>query len=147
MVIREVRADDAAAVAALLGELGYPTNEEKAAFRLERLREEPQTLVLVVDVDTAVAALGGIRSEWPLEYDEPWARVIALVVGEQHRGRGIGARLLKALEAEAASRGCVAVVLTSGNHRHEAHAFYERRGYEATGRRFAKGLCNFNQMS
>ena len=101
----------------------------------------------VVEIDAAVTALGGIRSEWPLEYGEPWARVIALVVGEQHRGRGIGARLLGALEAEATSRGCLAVVLTSGNHRHEAHAFYERRGYEATGRRFAKGLCNFNQMS
>ena len=49
--------------------------------------------------------------------------------------------------AEASSRGCLAVALTSGNHRHEAHAFYERRGYEATGKRFAKGLSNFNQMS
>jgi len=145
--IREARTDDAAAVAALLGELGYPTSEEQAALRLERLREEPQTLVLVVEVDGAVAALGGIRSERPLEYDEPWARVIALVVGEQHRGRGIGARLLDALEAEASSRGCLAVALTSGNHRHEAHAFYERRGYEATGKRFAKGLSNFNPMS
>jgi GNAT superfamily N-acetyltransferase len=66
--------------------------------------------------------------------------VIALVVGKQHRGRGIGARLLDALEAEASSRGCLAVTLTSGNDRHEAHAFYERRGYEATGKRFAKGL-------
>jgi GNAT superfamily N-acetyltransferase len=143
--IREARTDDAAPVAALLGELGYPTSEEEAAFRLNRLREEPQTLVLVVDVNGAVAALGGIRSEWPLEYGEPWGRVIALVVGEQHRGHAIGARLLDALEAEATSRGCVAVVLTSGKHRHEAHAFYERRGYEATGKRFAKVLSTFNQ--
>ena len=70
--------------------------------------------------------------------------MIALVVGEQHRGRGIGARLLDALEAEAALRGCLAVTLTSGDHRHEAHAFYERRGYEATGKRFAKSLSNFD---
>jgi hypothetical protein len=68
---REARTDDAAAVAALLGELGYPTSEEQAALRLEGLREEPQTLVLVVKVDGAVAALGGIRSERPLDYDEP----------------------------------------------------------------------------
>ena len=147
MEIREARTDDAAAVAALLGELGYPTSEEEAAFRLKRLHEEPHALVLVVDVDAAVAALGGIRSEFPLEQAEPWARVIALVVGEQHRGRGIGAQLVNALEAEATSRGCVAVVLTSGNHRHEAHAFYERRGYEATGKRFAKVLSTLNQLS
>jgi GNAT superfamily N-acetyltransferase len=111
-----------------------------AAVRLERLRDEPQTLLLVVDIAGTVAALGGIRSEYPLEHGEPWARVIALVVGEQHRGRGIGAELLSALEAAATSRGCVAVVLNSGNHRHEAHSFYERCGYEATGKRFAKVL-------
>jgi GNAT superfamily N-acetyltransferase len=144
MEIREARTGDAAAVAALLGELGYPTSEEQAAFRLERLREEPQTLVLIAKVDGAVAGLGGIRSERLLEYDEPWARVIALIVGEQHRGRGIGARLLDALEAEAASRGCLAVVLTSGNHRHEAHRFYERCGYEVSGKRFAKRLSDLN---
>ncbi len=146
MRVRDAVPADGEIMAALLGELGYPTSEEQAAFRLEQLREEPQTLVLVVNVDGAVAALGGIRCERLLEYDEPSARVIALVVGEQQRGRGIGARLLDALEAEAASRGCLAVALTSGNHRHEAHAFYERRGYEATGKRFAKGLSNFNQM-
>jgi GNAT superfamily N-acetyltransferase len=138
--IREARPNDAAAVAALLGELGYPTTEDEAAVRLKRLGEEPQTRVLVAELDGAVAALGAIRSEWPLEHGEPWARVIALVVGEEHRGLGIGARLLDALEAEAISRGCITVVLTSGNHRHEAHSFYERRGYEATGKRFAKGL-------
>jgi len=138
--IREPRPEDAAAVAALLGELGYATSEEQAAIRLERLREEPQTTALAVDVGGAVAALGGIRFEWPLEYGEPWGRVIALVVGAQHRGRGIGARLLDALEAEASSRGCLGVVVSSGSHRQEAHAFYERRGYEATGRRFAKVL-------
>ena len=138
--IREARANDAAAVAALLGELGYATSAEEAALRLKRLREETQTLVLVAEVDGAVTALGGIRTEWPLEHDEPWARLIALVVGEHHRGHGIGARLLGALEAEATSRGCVAVVLNSGNHRHEAHVFYERCGYEATGKRFAKVL-------
>ena len=144
MEIRQARTDDAAAVAALLGELGYPTSEEEAAFRLERLREEPQTLMLVVDIDGSVAALGGIRSEWPLEHGEPWGRLIVLVVREQHRGRGVGARLLRALEAEAASRGCVGVVLTSGNHRPEAHAFYERCGYEATGKRFAKVLSSLD---
>ena len=64
--IREARADDAAAVAVLLKELGYATNQEQAAFRLERLREEPQTLVLIVeDVDGSVAALGGSAPSSP----------------------------------------------------------------------------------
>ena len=114
MEIREARTDDAAAVAALLGELGYPTSEEQVAFRLERLAR---------------------------------SRRRSCSSSASSNGRGIGARLLDALEAEATSRGCLAVALTSGNHRHEAHAFYERRGYEATSKRFAKGLSNFNQMS
>jgi hypothetical protein len=45
-------------------------------------------------------------------------------------------------EAEAGllERGARVLVVTSGNHRTDAHLFYESQGYTFTGRRYKKAL-------
>ncbi len=49
-------------------------------------------------------------------------------VHEQHRGKGLGALLLRSAEAEAVTRGCVQIVLAT--HSFQAPGFYERMGYQ-----------------
>jgi predicted N-acetyltransferase YhbS len=137
-VIRRATSADAAAIAPLLDELGYPSTAAQVEARLAALPADE--LVLVAEVDGQVAALAGLRVERLLERDEPSGRLTALVVGSRWRGRGLGESLVRAVEEEARAHGCERVVLTSGNHRSEAHTFYGRLGYEPTGRRFAKQL-------
>ncbi len=66
--------------------------------------------------------------------------MIALVVREDQRRKRIGEALAHTVEDEARARGCSVVVLGSAERRADAHAFYERIGYEYTGRRFVKRL-------
>jgi ribosomal protein S18 acetylase RimI-like enzyme len=63
---------------------------------------------------------------------------MALAVAPSHRRRGIGRRLLLDGESMLAGRGVTVFVVTSGNHRADAHAFYEKNGYAFTGRRYQK---------
>jgi ribosomal protein S18 acetylase RimI-like enzyme len=44
------------------------------------------------------------------------------------------------LEAFARQHGCDRIIVTTANHRDGAHRFYDRLGYEFTGRRYAKSL-------
>ena len=140
VTLRASGPEDAAAVAALLGELGYPSTSEQAAERLERIAADPSTLVLVAELDGEVAALAALHEQNLVERDEPGCEVAGLVVGEHFRHRGIGELLTRALEEEARKRGAMYIVVSSAHRRAEAHAFYEALGYEHTGRRYAKKL-------
>ncbi|MGA7711416.1 MAG: GNAT family N-acetyltransferase [Rhizomicrobium sp.] len=58
------------------------------------------------------------------------AHVDELVVDRAKRGRGIGARLLQSAIALARALNCARIELDSAFHRGDAHAFYERQGFE-----------------
>ena len=131
---------DAAAVAALLGELGYPSSPAQAAERLARIAADPSTWVIVAEVESELAGLAALHVQNLVERDEPGCEVAGLVVGQRFRRRGIGELLMQALEEEARRRGGKVMVLNTAHRRADAHAFYEALGYEHTGRLYAKEL-------
>jgi hypothetical protein len=47
---------------------------------------------------------------------------------------------MRHMESWSKERGAQSLLLTSGNHRTEAHRFYETLGFSATGLRFIKRL-------
>ena len=127
-------------MAALLGELGYPTSPAQAGQRLQRIAADPSTWVIVAEVGSELAGLGALHVQNLVERDEPGCQVAGLVVGQRFRRRGIGELLMQVLEDEARRRGGRAMVLNTAHRRADAHAFYEALGYEHTGRRYAKKL-------
>jgi GNAT superfamily N-acetyltransferase len=139
LTIRDARPEDAAAIAALLGQLGYPAEGQAVESRLQRLRIVGDRVV-VADLNGAVAGLAHLQVSPAIEYDRPVAKLAALVVEESHRGKGIGRALLAAIEDEARLRGCGLLYVTTAERREDARAFYERLGLEHTGRRYARAL-------
>jgi GNAT superfamily N-acetyltransferase len=139
-MIRDARPADAAAIADLLGDLGYPAEAAPVQRRLERIAHDPSSKLFVAEVSGEIAGLGGLHVLPLVEHDELGCMLTAMVVGAEHRRQGIGAELLRAVEREARSRGCNRLVLGSADRRADAHAFYESLGFEVTGRRFVKPL-------
>jgi GNAT superfamily N-acetyltransferase len=139
LTIRDVRPDDAEAIAGLLTQLGYPTEPAAVDRRLERLQVVGDRVV-VAELDGQVVGLAHLQVTPAIERDRPAAKLGALVVDEAHRGQGIGRALVEAAEAEARLRGCELLFLTTAERRDDAHAFYESLGLELTGRRYARTL-------
>jgi N-acetylglutamate synthase-like GNAT family acetyltransferase len=140
LTIRDVRRGDARALACLIGQLGYQTSADSVVRRVERLRESEVDRLVVAELDGEVVGLASLHTSLSIEYDQPAAKLSAIVVDERHRRRGIGEALVAEMEAEASRRRCCLIFLTTAVRREDAHAFYQRIGFEETGKRFAKWL-------
>lgn len=136
--IRAAVQDDAAAVAELLGQLGYLSSTEAVRTRLAVMRES-NDLVFVAEAGRVVGMIA-LNIVPAIERDGPVARLGALVVDEGFRGQRIGERLVDRAGAEARARGCSLFYVTSASHRSRAHSFYLRLGFAQTGLRFARQL-------
>jgi len=130
--IRPMRPEDAAEVAVLAGELGYPATTEEVARRFAAF-DGREDLVALVAEDTGGRILGWIQAhaELLLESD-PTPVIGGLVVREGARDRGVGKRLLETVESWAAARGYAGIRVRSNVVREQAHRFYERAGYART---------------
>ncbi|HUV36082.1 MAG TPA: GNAT family N-acetyltransferase [Patescibacteria group bacterium] len=130
MTVRSAAAGDAARIAELSAQLGYPVTAGEVNGRLEAIRG-------MENHEFSVASLpGGEIVGWVHLYvrrvvmSDPMVEVDGLVVDERHRRTGIGRRLMDHAEEWARKRGIGSVNLRSNEIRKGAHAFYERLGYE-----------------
>jgi GNAT superfamily N-acetyltransferase len=126
-----MRLEDAEAVAALTTELGYPVDAAGQASRIAALLSDPPDHAAFVAVDGHDRAIGWahVMRQRYLE-GETTAVIMGLVVGDDHRSAGIGARLLEACEQWASGAGCASMTVRSRVTRERAHGFYTRHGYE-----------------
>jgi GNAT superfamily N-acetyltransferase len=128
--IRRARRTDAARVAELSAELGYPATTQQVEARFLRLLPKTKHLLLVAEVP-GTEIVGWIHvSVANLIESDLRAEVNGLIVAEAHRSLGAGARLLEAAENWARNCGCRTVNLRSNVIRERAHKFYDRQGYE-----------------
>ena len=135
--IRRAGPADAAFIAELVAQLGYPAAVDETRGRMERLDQDGQIL-FVAELDGELAGIAALQIYPVLVQDAPICRLAVLVVAERMRRRGIGRALTLAVEEEARRSGCDRVVLDSAVWRDEAHEFYRSRQYESTAQCFQK---------
>jgi N-acetylglutamate synthase-like GNAT family acetyltransferase len=139
-VIRPAAAEDADAIASLLGELGYPTDQGSAAARIARLSAAEGSAIFVATRSGCVCALATLHLIPLFHRDSSLARITSFVVTRAAQRSGAGSALLTACEVYARAHGAERLEVTSGDQRPEAHAFYERRGFEREGVRMTRRL-------
>ena len=140
MRIRPAIIGDAGAIGRLITELGYPTDTASMEARLRPMLDAPGYATLLAEDQRGAVGMIGAMMQHYYERDGPHCRLLALVVADGARGRGIGGRLVEAVETWARGQGARTILVTSALHRGEAHRFYEARGYARTGYRFVKPL-------
>lgn len=139
--MRTATVAEAAGLAPLIAHLGYPSTPEQMRARLERIAAHPDYYAtLVAERGGRLVGMAGLERGLSYNHDEPYARIVWLVVEPGERGRGTGAALAAACEAWARGQGAASVHRTTALHREDAHRFYERLGYERTGARYLKKL-------
>lgn len=138
--IRGAGAGDAAAVAALIGELGYSLTAEAIARKIEALEHAPRDRMLVACVGERVVGFAHVHCVTVFHRPRDLARLTVLIINEEWRSRGTGGMLVRAAEEFALRSGCGRIELVSGAQRKDAHRFYERLGYQVEACRFVKNL-------
>lgn len=130
IVLRATELEDsprANAVRWAVGWTGAPTRhrswpEADADWQARRYYRE-----IVAEVDGVIAARVGLEA-----YRQPFAELIDLSVRPDYRRRGLGERLTRACEQEAAKRGFIALFLQTELDNHSSHRLYTSRGFVPT---------------
>lgn len=138
LTLRSAVTDDAAAVALLLGQLGYPVSASEA---LSRLNREGARVILAEAAGEALGLLE-LTVQLQITHARPVARVTAMVVRDSARRHGVGRRLMERAAELARTEGCEGIELTSGIEpgRRDAHRFYETLGFERASYKFWRPL-------
>ena len=129
VAIRAIVAEDAAAVAELVRQLGYERAPAQIAGWIEGLagREHEQQAFVACMGDEVVGWIE-VALERRLQSDA-CGHIGGLVVKEGSRSAGIGRQLCRYAERWVAEKGVMVMRVTSRSTRERAHGFYVRDGY------------------
>jgi GNAT superfamily N-acetyltransferase len=141
--VRTAQLEDAASIAVLSGQLGYPCSAASLGRRLRSLLSKPDHAIWVAEnKGGGVAGWIHVFVHQVLESDRQ-AEIGGLVIDENFRGQGAGKALVERAERWAKARRLNSVYVRSNIIRKEAHVFYQKQGYKIikTQHAFRKDLC------
>src|SRR2546429_8071132 len=129
VTIRAAEAADAEALAELVTQLGYETRASEMQMRMEAILANKNYATLVAVSKGKVCGMIGTFTCYTYEHNSPSGRILALVVSDKMRGRGVGHALIAAAEKDLAQKNIRRVAVNTRFERKDAHEFYENVGY------------------
>lgn len=147
LIVRPARPSDAARIAELAGQLGYPSDPTTVGERMAILASDPDRVLMVAvlaEQDGAEQVVGWIELEFRAKFLTGRVGEIAgLVVDAAVRRSGAGRALVAWAESETRRRGLTTLCLRSNAQRVEAGAFYPALGFAMTklSRYYTKSLA------
>jgi len=135
ILIRPAIPTDAADIADLCGQLGYPSTTIEVARRLRQIQTWQGHAMFVAENNGRVVGWVHVHA-YPLPEMDWHAELGGLVVDEGYRGQGIGKLLMARVEGWAQEQGCGEIRIRSNVIRERAHDFYQKIGYENTKTQF-----------
>ncbi|HJT44715.1 MAG TPA: GNAT family N-acetyltransferase [Chthoniobacterales bacterium] len=140
VAVRRAEFADAAPLAELMTELGYPTRTSEMEMRMEAISADKNYATFVALTEGKICGMIGTSTRYSYEHNSAGAVIMALIVSENARGRGVGHALIKAAEEDLTERNIRRVAVYSHFRRTDAHEFYEKVGYTKNGIRLIKEL-------
>jgi len=127
--IRTATQADAARLAELSEQLGYPATPEEIAERLAQIQADEEQAVFVAESSQEVVGWIHIFLS-KLLVRAPSTEIGGLIVDEQCQGQGIGSLLIAQAENWAKEKGATTISARSSVTRDQAHAFYLKSDYQ-----------------
>jgi GNAT superfamily N-acetyltransferase len=121
-------------------QLGYETRASEMQMRMEAIGADKNYATFVAVSKGKVCGMIGTFTCYSYEHNSPGGRILALVVSDKMRGRGVGHALIAAAEKDLAQKNISRGAVNTRFERQEAHKFYDKAGYTRNGFRFVKEL-------
>lgn len=128
VTVRLATMQDAARLAELCGQLGYPSTTEEVERRLRLILPDQESAVFIAESGGNVVGWIDVFVSRLVETDQH-AEIGGFVVDEGCRSQGVGRLLLERAEEWARAEGCSVMTLRSNVIREKAHTFYQNSGY------------------
>lgn len=134
--VRPAKPMDSKRIAELYGQLAQNPQVSVLPERIGNISDDTNTGLFVCEYRGVVegTALVSLCADVMFGF-QPFAVVENFVVNEVHRGQGLGALLLRHIEAFCLSRDCSKIMLLSSAQREDAHRFFERSGFTGSSKR------------
>lgn len=140
LTIRAPETGDMEALADLMTQLGYETRTSEMEMRMETILANKNYATFVAVSGGKVCGMIGTYTCYTYEHNSPSARILALVVSDKMRGRGVGEALIAVAEKDLAQKNIKRVAVNTHFERTRAHEFYQKLGYTKNGFRLVKEL-------
>lgn len=138
MVIQPAKLEHAEAISHLMDELGYNATATLIENNLQFIAKSEFDQVFVAISDGKVIGAISCHLTTLFHVSGMCGRITSLVVSSDIQNGGVGKALVARADKYFIENGCVKAEVTSGDHRVDAHRFYEKQGYLEDERRFIK---------